>query len=89
MGPYIVTWTMYSENPGDHKAAAQEIAEKYFQERIAAGEPDTACTFVVTNSKGESKQIDPCNTLAHVVRRTKKPHNVGLSFAQFFREDTR
>ncbi|PPS23473.1 hypothetical protein BVY10_27840 [Pseudomonas amygdali pv. morsprunorum] len=49
---------MYSENPGDHKAAAQEVAEQYFQERIAAGEPDTACTFVVTNSKSESKQID-------------------------------
>ncbi|EPM92120.1 hypothetical protein A259_37376 [Pseudomonas syringae pv. actinidiae ICMP 19070] len=28
---------MYSENPGDHKAAAQEVAEQYFQERIAAG----------------------------------------------------
>jgi hypothetical protein len=58
MGPYIVTWTMYSENPGDHKDAALEVAERYFQERIAAGEPDTACTFVVTNSKGESRQID-------------------------------
>lgn len=58
MGPYIVTWTMYSENPGDHRAAAQEVAERFFQERIAAGEPDTACTFVVTNSKGESKLID-------------------------------
>jgi hypothetical protein len=58
MGSYIVTWTMYSENPGDHKAAAQEVAERYFQERIAAGEPDTACTFVVTNNKGESQKID-------------------------------
>ena len=58
MGPYIVTWTIYNENAGDHQAAAQEVADKYFQARISAGEPDTACTFVVTDSKGESRQID-------------------------------
>ncbi|WP_122340636.1 hypothetical protein [Pseudomonas caricapapayae] len=58
MSPYIVIWTMYCENLGDHKAVAQEIAERYFQDRIAAGEPDTACIFFVTNSQGESKHID-------------------------------
>lgn len=58
MGPYVVTWTMYTENTGDHKAAAQEIAQRFFQERIAAGEPDTACTFIVTDRHGHSRKID-------------------------------
>jgi hypothetical protein len=49
---------MYTENTGDHKAAAQEIAQRFFQERIAAGEPDTACTFIVTDRHGHSRKID-------------------------------
>ncbi|PYD02620.1 hypothetical protein DND90_32590 [Pseudomonas syringae pv. maculicola] len=57
MGPYIVTWTMYSENPATTRQPPKNSGA-IFSERIAAGEPDTACTFVVTNSKGESKQID-------------------------------
>lgn len=58
MGPYVVIWKIYTETKGDHRAAALEVAEKYFQDRIAAGEPDTACTFIVTNMKGEAQEID-------------------------------
>jgi len=58
MGQYVVTWTIYTENCGDHQTAAQEIAERFFQDRIAAGEPDTACTFLVTEINGVSKKID-------------------------------
>lgn len=58
MKGYTVIWTMYVETNEGHADAAREVAESYFQSRIAAGEPDTACVFIVTDSAGKSKKID-------------------------------
>lgn len=45
---YLVTWITDVEVEGDHHAAAQAVADRYFRSHIAAGEQDSACTFVVT-----------------------------------------
>lgn len=58
MSPHVVTWTMYTEDAENPVDAAKLIAQQYFQSRIAQGEPDTACVFIVTDSKGKSVQID-------------------------------
>lgn len=58
MKGYTVVWTTYVETTEDHSAAALEVAERYFQPRIAAGDPDTACVFIVTDSTGKAKKID-------------------------------
>lgn len=58
MSGYVVTWTIYIESEEGREGAAREVAERYFQTRIAEGEPDTACTFVVTDMAGRSRQID-------------------------------
>jgi len=58
MSGYVVTWTIYVESEEGHEGAAREVAERYFQTRIAEGEPDSACTFVVTDMAGRSRQID-------------------------------
>lgn len=58
MPPYVVIWTTYTENSGDATDAAREVAQQYFQRRIAQGEPDTACVFIVTDSEGKSVKID-------------------------------
>ncbi|WP_426154154.1 hypothetical protein [Pseudomonas sp. DC3000-4b1] len=58
MKGYTVIWTTYVETTDDHVAAAREVAESYFQPRISAGEPDTACVFIVTDSGGKSQQVD-------------------------------
>ena len=47
---YTVTWTVDVEVMGDHKDAAQAVADLYFQERIAAGEHGSACSFTVAGS---------------------------------------
>jgi len=48
MRSYQITWTVDVECEGDHKAAAQLVADRYFSARIAAGEQDSACVFIVT-----------------------------------------
>lgn len=45
---FTVSWSIDIEIEGDHKAAAQAVADRYFQVAIAAGEHDSACSFVVT-----------------------------------------
>lgn len=47
MPNYQVTWTIDVECEGGHKAAAQLVADRYFAANIAAGEHDSACSFVV------------------------------------------
>ena len=42
MSGYVVTWTIYTESEGDYKVAAQEVAQRFFKERIAEGEPESA-----------------------------------------------
>ena len=58
MSPHVVTWIIYTEDADNPLDAAKLTAQKYFQSRIAQGEPDTACVFIVTDSKGKSVQID-------------------------------
>ena len=45
---FTVNWSIDVEIEGDHKAAAQAVADRYFQANIAAGDHDSACSFVVT-----------------------------------------
>lgn len=53
-----VTWSVDIEIEGSHAEAAQEAANRFFQERIAAGEPDTACVFTVTGEDGVEVVVD-------------------------------
>lgn len=58
MAEYQVSWTVDidAENP---QQAAQAVASLYFQERIAEGEPDTACVFKVrANDQQDWQEID-------------------------------
>ncbi len=64
MSPFVVTWTMYTEDASNAEDAAKLIANQFFQSRIAAGEPDTACVFIVTDGKGKSVQIDLADVAA-------------------------
>lgn len=64
MQKYTVTWTVDIEIPGDHKAAAQEVANKYFQARIAAGDHDSACSFVVSGIDDVPVEIDLADSLS-------------------------
>jgi len=48
MPTYRVTWEIDVEVQGCHREAAQAVANDYFQARIADGEPDSACHFIVT-----------------------------------------
>ncbi|EKJ7124364.1 hypothetical protein FA366_10175 [Pseudomonas aeruginosa] len=57
MAAYTVTWTIDVEVDGDHKDAAQFVADSYFQARIAAGEQDSACSFVVVDET-DQHQVD-------------------------------
>ncbi|MFJ4457468.1 MULTISPECIES: hypothetical protein [Pseudomonas] len=54
---YLVTWSADVEVEGDHHAAAQAVADRYFRSHIAAGEQDSACTFVVT-AKSDQKPVE-------------------------------
>lgn len=56
-GTSTVTWTIDVEVDGDHKDAAQLVANSYFQARIAAGEQDSACSFVVVDET-DQHQVD-------------------------------
>jgi hypothetical protein len=46
---YVVLWEVDVEADSP-RLAAQQAADDYFQERIGAGEPDTACVFSVTDT---------------------------------------
>jgi hypothetical protein len=48
---YRVTWEVDVE-ASTAVAAAKEVAAEYFQARISAGEPGTACVFYVTGPDG-------------------------------------
>ena len=50
MKQFLVTWTVDVEAAAP-EAAAKLAAETYFQDRIAAGEPDTACVFAVRDEE--------------------------------------
>lgn len=63
-GIYSVTWTVDVEIEGDHKDAAQAVADQYFQARIAAGEYDSACSFVVTGVDNFPVNIDLADSLS-------------------------
>lgn len=43
---FRVTWTV-DIDATSHEEAARIAAQQYFQQRIADGEPDTACVFEV------------------------------------------
>lgn len=58
MSGYVVTWTIEIESEEGHEGAARDVAELYFQPRIAEGVPYSACVFVVTDMAGRSEQID-------------------------------
>jgi len=65
MPGYEVTWTTNVECEGDHKAAAQLVADRYFADRIAAGEHGSSCTFVVVDDVYKVKvDIDLADSLS-------------------------
>lgn len=61
---YTITWTTEIEISGDHKDAAQSVADDYFQPRIGAGEYDSACHFVVTGTDNVPVEIDLAASLS-------------------------
>lgn len=64
MNKYTVTWTIDIETSGDYKAAAQEVADCHFKAEIAAGNFDSACSFVVTGEDGIPVDVDLADTLS-------------------------
>lgn len=61
---YRVTFSVDVDVCGDHKAAAQAVAELYFQSRMAAGEPDSACCFEVVGPDGRPAFVDLADSLS-------------------------
>ncbi|MBD8577531.1 hypothetical protein IFU04_25160 [Pseudomonas syringae] len=65
MPSYQVTWTIDVECEGDHKAAAQMVADRHFASNIAVGEYDSACSFVVVDDADQVKvDIDLADSLS-------------------------
>lgn len=65
MPSYRVTWSIDVECEGDHKAAAQLVANQYFAANIAAGEQDSACSFVVADDADQvAVEIDLADSLS-------------------------
>lgn len=65
MPSYRVTWIVDVECEGDHKAAAQLVADRYFSASIAAGEQDSASSFVVSDDADQvAVQIDLADSLS-------------------------
>lgn len=65
MRSYQISWTVDVECEGDHKAAAQLVADRYFAARIAAGDQDSACVFIVTGeADGAGVEIDLADSLS-------------------------
>lgn len=63
MPNYSVSWTIDIETSGDHTAAAQTAAQLCFKAHIAAGQYDSACSFVVVGDDGVPVEIDLCGSL--------------------------
>ena len=67
MPSYQVTWTINVECEGDHKAAAQLVADRFFAANIAAGEQDSACSFVVVDGADKVEvDIDLADSLSYL-----------------------
>jgi hypothetical protein len=64
MKSYTVTWTIDIEIDGDHKDAAQAVADRYFKANIAEGEHDSACSFIVTADDQVAVDIDLADSLS-------------------------
>lgn len=65
MPSYQVTWTIDVECEGNHNAAAQLAADRYFAPHIAAGEHDSACVFVVIDDADQVEvNIDLADSLS-------------------------
>lgn len=65
MPSYRVTWIVDVECEGDHKGAAQMVANDYFAAHIAAGEQGSACSFVVANDTDKiAVEIDLADSLS-------------------------
>ncbi|MGG5276330.1 hypothetical protein [Pseudomonas syringae pv. coryli] len=63
---YTVSWVVDIEITGDHKAAAQAVADQYFQSRIGDGEQGCACSFIVTEENGAPVEIDLAASLSEL-----------------------
>ncbi len=48
---------------GDHKAAAQAVANRYFHASIAAGDAESACAFTVVSEDHAAVEIDLADSL--------------------------
>jgi hypothetical protein len=57
MAEYVVSWTVDTDAETPQQAA-QLVAIKYFQNRIAAGDPYTACVFNVVDKHSVSVLVD-------------------------------
>jgi hypothetical protein len=65
MASYQISWAIDVECEGGHKAAAQLVADRYFAAHIAAGEPGSACSFVVMcESDKAAVNIDLADSLS-------------------------
>ncbi|MDH4602382.1 MULTISPECIES: hypothetical protein [Pseudomonas syringae group] len=65
MRSYQISWTVHVECEGDHKAAAQLVADRYFAAHIAAGDQDSACVFIVTDETDRvGVEIDLADSLS-------------------------
>lgn len=56
MQDYNVTWEVTQEGLGPVDAVIQ-VAKDYFQERIAQGQPGTACVFYVEGPDGTKTEV--------------------------------
>ncbi|HBN8007503.1 TPA: hypothetical protein L3645_006330 [Pseudomonas aeruginosa] len=64
MPTYSVTWTIDVEIEGDHKDAAQHVADLHFRPGIARGDQDAACCFTVTGPDGVPAEVDLADSLS-------------------------
>ncbi|WP_225776428.1 hypothetical protein [Pseudomonas sp. Marseille-Q5115] len=55
---YTVRWELTVEDARSPQEAAKHAAQGYFQDRIAGGQPDTACVFEVIDKAGACISID-------------------------------
>jgi hypothetical protein len=75
MTHYVVSWVIDQEADTPLEAA-REVATEYFQERIALGEPGTACVFQVAEAGRESLtkvQVDLADERQKTYRRVYGP----------------
>lgn len=64
MPAYRVIWEMDIDVTGDHRAAAQVVANKFFASHVANGEPDSACVFTVIGPNGMRALVDLAPSLS-------------------------